>query len=508
MSDPGRDRGPEGLEVGLAADSLVAAIVTVAEVGVDGGRAEPGEVLRGGDHAAVLQPLDEGRARARRPRAGSSPKVRRGDRVLGVLREATSSTGARSTLTPSAAQVGTAPSPRPRSAPPPSPLSPSSAGESSGGPFGSRFTSPPSWSIITSSGGLSPSVAACWSAVDVGLERWRRRRGTITPPTCPLRDPPQQRLVDPALAPSLATIVWPTSFFSGSGSLARRLRRPRSRRCRGRSGRHDGPAAILAAPHPGREVAAMARPAPGTGTSAGVKGRRAGAPSRRRPGRRGDSPVPRRAGVASLRGLIGAGRSARAGAPLGPPASPEGEVEVDAASAAAAPGGRALRARPRPPARPLRPPRARRSAPATGAGWTRSRSQIVVRRRAAPFHRPRPPPSPAASAAEIPSSRSWRSSTGAGAPVSGSRARGGLRERDHVANRLRAVQQGDDPVEAVGDAAVRRRAVARAPRAGSRSARSACSSSMPIASNTLRCTSGSLMRIEPPPISHPFQTTS
>ena len=69
-------------------------------------------------------------------------------------------------------------------------------------------------------------------------------------------------------------------------------------------------------------------------------------------------------------------------------------------------------------------------------------------------------PAGAGARSEMPSSRSWRSSTGAGAPVSGSRAGGGLREGDHVADRVGAVQQRDDAVEAVGDPAVRRGAVA------------------------------------------------
>ena len=59
-----------------------------------------------------------------------------------------------------------------------------------------------------------------------------------------------------------------------------------------------------------------------------------------------------------------------------------------------------------------------------------------------------------------PTSRSWGSSTGAGAPVSGVGAGGGLREGDHVADRLGAGEPLDDAVEPVGDAAVRRRAVA------------------------------------------------
>ena len=60
----------------------------------------------------------------------------------------------------------------------------------------------------------------------------------------------------------------------------------------------------------------------------------------------------------------------------------------------------------------------------------------------------------------MPSSLSCASSTGAGAPVSGVGARGGLREGDHVADRVGAGEPLDDAVEPVGDAAVRRRAVA------------------------------------------------
>ena len=69
------------------------------------------------------------------------------------------------------------------------------------------------------------------------------------------------------------------------------------------------------------------------------------------------------------------------------------------------------------------------------------------------------------------------------------------------------MEQGDDPVEAVGDAAVRRRAVAERLEQEPE-ALLGLGSSMPITSKTLRWTSGSLIRIEPPPISHPFQTTS
>ena len=57
---------------------------------------------------------------------------------------------------------------------------------------------------------------------------------------------------------------------------------------------------------------------------------------------------------------------------------------------------------------------------------------------------------------------------GVGAPVSGSLPAAGLRERDDVADRRRAGQQHADAVPAERDAAVRRRAVLEARRAGSR----------------------------------------
>src|ERR1044072_9114525 len=60
----------------------------------------------------------------------------------------------------------------------------------------------------------------------------------------------------------------------------------------------------------------------------------------------------------------------------------------------------------------------------------------------------------------MPSSRSWASSTGAGArqEVGGG---SGLGEGDHVADRLGAAEALDDAVDAVGDASVRRGAVAK-----------------------------------------------
>ena len=77
------------------------------------------------------------------------------------------------------------------------------------------------------------------------------------------------------------------------------------------------------------------------------------------------------------------------------------------------------------------------------------------------------------------SSRSWRSSTGAGAPVSGSPPDGGLRERDDVADRVAAREDRHDPVDAHRDAAVRRRARACSASSRKPKRRSASSSPMP-----------------------------
>ena len=86
-------------------------------------------------------------------------------------------------------------------------------------------------------------------------------------------------------------------------------------------------------------------------------------------------------------------------------------------------------------------------------------------------------------------------------------ARGGLGEGDHVADRVGAGEPLDDAVDAVGDAAVRRRAVAQRLEQEAE-ARLGLSASIPSAAKTCLWTSASLMRIEPPPSSWPFQTTS
>ena len=107
-----------------------------------------------------------------------------------------------------------------------------------------------------------------------------------------------------------------------------------------------------------------------------------------------------------------------------------------------------------------------------------------------------------------PSSRSWRSSTGAGAPVSGSAPLAALGNAITSRIESRPASSADDAVDPEGDPAVRRRAVARAPRAGSRSAR---------APPRVRCRGrrtpaaaprAVLIRIEPPPSSQPSSTTS
>ncbi len=155
--------------------------------------------------------------------AGSSPKAREA-MVSALCGSATSSTGARSTVTPSGSRNCPVASPSERAASA-SPASPSSAAESSGGPLGRRFTSPPSWSIITSSGGLSPSVAACWSAVDVGLERGLVARRHDHAAELPLARAAQERLVHPALA-----AAWRRRSGRPASSAAAARARPRRRR--------------------------------------------------------------------------------------------------------------------------------------------------------------------------------------------------------------------------------------------------------------------------------------
>ena len=100
------------------------------------------------------------------------------------------------------------------------------------------------------------------------------------------------------------------------------------------------------------------------------------------------------------------------------------------------------------------------------------------------------------------------SSTGAGAPVSGVGAGGRLREGDHVADRVGAGQPLDDPVEPVGDAAVRRRAVAQRLEQEAEARLRLLRVDPERGEQPCRCSSESLIRIEPPPISWPFQTTS
>ena len=106
------------------------------------------------------------------------------------------------------------------------------------------------------------------------------------------------------------------------------------------------------------------------------------------------------------------------------------------------------------------------------------------------------------------SSRSCFSSTGLGALRQQVLRALGLREGDHVADRLGAGHQRDEAVEAERDAAVRRRAVLQ--RVEQEAELRALSSSAPIfsARNTLLCTSSRWIRTEPPPSSQPFSTMS
>src|SRR3954451_18399325 len=278
----------------------------------------------------------------------------------------------------------------------------------SGGPVVRRFTSPPSWSTITSSGGLSPALAAAWSCWTSAFSCWASLSKAISPPTCPLRT----RLIMSSsgpLEPSLATIVWPTRRLSETGfsllpppleistisrtitsraapptmkswrrrTLAgrsrRRARRPGGGRRPLRSNSPVSPRAIRRRSPVSDEVGGSA------GTGAGVEGC-----SR--------SPVP-----GSLRG-----RDGRAGASV----------------------------------------HSNRSSPSEGG---RCSISLAL---SAPASEGEPE---LAELALVDRSRS------AGQRVA---ARGGLRECDHVANRFRAVGKSHDPVEAVGDASVRRCSVA------------------------------------------------
>ena len=85
--------------------------------------------------------------------------------------------------------------------------------------------------------------------------------------------------------------------------------------------------------------------------------------------------------------------------------------------------------------------------------------------------------------------------------------RGGLGEGDHVADRLGAGEALDEAVDAVGDAAVRRRPVAQRlqQEAEARLGRLGVD---PEGGEDRLLQSAPLIRIEPPPSSCPFQTTS
>ena len=87
-------------------------------------------------------------------------------------------------------------------------------------------------------------------------------------------------------------------------------------------------------------------------------------------------------------------------------------------------------------------------------------------------------------------------------------AGGGLREGDHVADRVGAGEPLDDPVEPVGDAAVRRGAVAERLEQEAEARLGLLGVDPERGEDLAAGRSASLMRIEPPPISWPFQTTS
>ena len=97
----------------------------------------------------------------------------------------------------------------------------------------------------------------------------------ITPPTCPLRTRLSSAWSGP-LAPSLATIVWPTSRFSGNGLWSCRLL-PLEISTISRTITHHGDPAdheVLAAADPGRQVPAAGAPARAVGAGRCARTRR------------------------------------------------------------------------------------------------------------------------------------------------------------------------------------------------------------------------------------------
>ena len=122
------------------------------------------------------------------------------------------------------------------------------------------------------------------------------------------------------------------------------------------------------------------------------------------------------------------------------------------------------------------------------------------------------PPAPDACAGvtttRTPSSRSWSSSTGAGAPVIGSAAARGLRERDDLADRLAGADQRHDAVDAHRDAAVRRRAVLQRVEQEAEPAVGLLLAQPDDLEDLAAGPRGVLIRIEPPPSSQPSTTRS
>ena len=202
-------------------------------------------MLGGGRDAARLQRRREGDRGRDAPRAAVAPKPRSVAAIVPPGR-ATSRTGARSTLTPRPG-AGCAAVRRPCSRLKAAPRAPIFAAEAAGAPP-TRFTSPPSWSTITSSGSRSPGGRriACRSAISAGRRRgWggcrrrgrRRRPGRRGSPPHRRRDLGAGEAGDDPLAGQLRSrSVWAADL--GLGGTSRRARRRRRRRRR--QDRQDG----------------------------------------------------------------------------------------------------------------------------------------------------------------------------------------------------------------------------------------------------------------------------
>ena len=135
--------------------------------------------------------------------------------------------------------------------------------------------------------------------------------------------------------------------------------------------------------------------------------------------------------------------------------------------------------------------------------WSRARPDAVIlssiRPRSGTFF---------AGVASTPASLRCSGVIGAGRRGERVEAASGLRERDHVADRVGAREQRHDPVPAERDAAVRRGAELEGLEEEAELLLAPPASPMPITSKTRFCTSSRWIRIEPPPISLPLQTMS